>query len=102
MLFRLDFRQTDEGKFLVDAHASESPRRTGEKPGSVAVLYASGATFMELIETAELDGKAVVDMQEAVRAAMSQPETPVCCKQVDFSERQLIHLNLEPAKELYR
>lgn len=100
MLFRLDFRQTDEGKFLVDAHASGGTRRAGEKR-SVAVLYASGAVFLELIASAELDPEAVREMEGAVEAALSQPETPVCCQQVDLSQAQLIHLNLEPAAELY-
>ena len=102
MLFRMDFRQTDEGKFLVDVHAGDGARRTPEKRASVAMLYASGATFLELVGTAELDPEAVGDMEQAAHAAMSQPETPVCCMQVDLSEKQLIHLNMEPAMELYR
>lgn len=101
MLFRLDFRQTDEGKFLVDAHASDADRRAGDKR-SAAVLYASGDVFLELIGTAELDPDAVREMESAVDSATNHPETPVCCQQVDLSEAQLIHLNLEPAAELYR
>ena len=101
MLFRLDFRQTDEGMFLVDAHASGADRRAGDKR-SAAVLYASGAVFLELIGTAELDPEAVREMEGAVASAIEQPETPVCCQQVDLSEAQLIQLNLEPAAELYR
>ena len=101
MLFRLDFRQTDEGKFLVDAHASGRDRNAGDKR-SVAVLYASGEVFLELIGTSELDPEAVQEMESAVDSAMNQPETPVCCQQVDLSEAQLVHLNLQPATELYR
>ena len=102
MRFRFDFKQTADGKFLVDAHASEGKiRGRTDRLNSAAVLYASPDIFLKLIRTAGLAPGAITTLEQAVRASTSQPETSVCCSEVDLSETHLIHLNLRPARELY-
>ncbi len=102
-MFRFDFKQLDgDGRFVVDAHAGEAGRPTGSKAASVAVLFADGATFLELVRTGDLDAGTVASIEEAARSAMSQPGTPVCCMRIDLSETQLVHLNLQPVMTLYR
>ncbi len=102
MRFRFDFKQTTEGKFLVDAHASEaSPRARAERHNSAAVLYASPEVFLELVHSGGLSPSAISTLEQAVRTSMGQPGTSVCCSEVDLSETHLTHLNLSPARELY-
>ncbi len=102
MLFRFDFKQTDEGKFLVDAHASDGGKHARDRRNSAAVLYASPEVFLDLVHTAGLEPDAMSTLEQAVRTSTSQPETTVCCMEVDLSETHLNHLNLNPALDLYR
>ena len=102
MRFRFDFKQTSEGKFLVDAHASDAtPRARAERHNSAAVLYASPDVFLQLIHSGGLSPDAIRTLEQAVRVSTSQPGTSVCCSEVDLSETHLTHLNLSPARELY-